>query len=83
VQNCGKIWEYLRHRVLENKVLRISGAGGENTANVWRKLHNEELHNYYFLSNIEMIKSRRMSCVGHLTYRREERSSYKVFFFKT
>jgi len=32
----------------------------------WRKLHNEELHNWYFLSNIGIIKSRRMSWVGHL-----------------
>jgi hypothetical protein len=29
-----------------------------------------------------MIKSRRMSWVGHLTYRREERSSCKVFVGK-
>jgi hypothetical protein len=43
-----------------------------------RKLHNEELHNLYFLSNIGIFKSRRMSWVGYLTYRREERSSYKV-----
>jgi len=48
----------------------------------WRKLHNEELHNWYFLSNIGIIKSRRMSWVGHLIYRREERSSYKVFVGK-
>jgi hypothetical protein len=40
---------------------------GEKMANEWRKLCNEELHNLYFLSNIEMIKSRRMSWLGHLT----------------
>jgi len=34
------------------------------------------------LSNIGIIKSRRMSWVGHLTYRREEGSSYKVFVGK-
>jgi hypothetical protein len=48
----------------------------------WSKLHNEELHNLSFLSNIWMIKSRRMCCVGNLTYRREERSPYKVFVGK-
>jgi hypothetical protein len=51
-------------------------------AKEWSKLRNEKLHNLYFLSNIGMIKSRRMSWVGHLTYRREERSSYKVFVGK-
>ena len=48
----------------------------------WRKLCNEELHNLYCLSNIGMIKSRRMSWVGHLTYTRQERSSYRVFVGK-
>ena len=43
----------------------------------WRKLHNEELHNLYFLSNIGMINSRRMSRVGRPTYTREEATSYK------
>jgi hypothetical protein len=51
-------------------------------AKEWSKLHNEELHNLYFLSYIGMIKSRRVSWVRHLTYRREERSSYKVFVGK-
>jgi hypothetical protein len=33
----------------------------------WRKLHNEELHNLYFSSNIiRMIKSRRMRWAGHV-----------------
>jgi len=32
----------------------------------------------YFLPNIGMIKLRRVSWVGHVAYRREERSSYKV-----
>jgi hypothetical protein len=29
-----------------------------------------------------MVKSRRMSWVGHLSYTRQERSSYKVFVGK-
>jgi hypothetical protein len=44
----------------------------------WEKLCNEGLHNLYFLSNIGMIKLRRMSWLGHLAYRREGRGSYKV-----
>jgi hypothetical protein len=33
----------------------------------WRKLHNEELHNFYsFLNIIRMIKSRRMTWAGHV-----------------
>jgi len=46
------------------------------------KLRNEQLHNLYCLSNFGMIKLRRMSCVGHLTYRGEERRSYEVFVGK-
>ena len=51
-------------------------------AKEWRKLCNEKLRNLYFFSNIGMIKSMRMSWVGHLAYWREERSSYKVFVGK-
>jgi hypothetical protein len=51
-------------------------------AKEWRELHNEELHNFYFLSNVGMFKSRRMSWLGHLIYRGEERSLYKVFVGK-
>jgi hypothetical protein len=33
----------------------------------WRKLHNEELHNFYsFSSIIRIIKSRRMRWTGHV-----------------
>jgi hypothetical protein len=33
----------------------------------WRKLHNEELHNFYFSPNIiRMIKLRRMRWAGHI-----------------
>jgi hypothetical protein len=46
-------------------------------AKQWKKLYNVELH-YLYLSNIGIIKSRTMSWVGHLTYMREEGSSYKV-----
>jgi hypothetical protein len=33
----------------------------------WRKLHNGELHNLYYSSNIiRMIKTRRMRWAGHV-----------------
>jgi hypothetical protein len=47
----------------ENGVLRrIFGPKREEVAGGWRRLHNEELHNLYALSNtIRVIKSRRMT----------------------
>jgi hypothetical protein len=45
---------------IPNKVLRrIFGLNGDDIIGGWRKLHNEELHNLYSLSNIiRMIRSR-------------------------
>jgi hypothetical protein len=45
--------------VSENRVLRrIFGPKREEVTGGWRKLHNEELHNLYALSNImRVIKS--------------------------
>jgi hypothetical protein len=59
-------------------VWRLFGLRGK-MAKDWTKLCNEELHNLYLLSNIEIIKSRRMSWAGHVSYRGEGRSLYKVF----
>jgi hypothetical protein len=49
-------------RVFENRVLRrIFGPRRVEVMEEWRKLHNEELHNFYSSPNIlRMIKSRRM-----------------------
>jgi hypothetical protein len=54
--------------VFENRVLkRIFGSKREDATGDWRKLHNEELRNFYFLpSKIRMIKSGRMIWVGHV-----------------
>jgi hypothetical protein len=39
--------------VFENRVLRrIFGPRGEEVTGGWRKLHHEELHNFYSLPNI-------------------------------
>jgi hypothetical protein len=48
-----------RLRVFENRALRrIFGSKGVEVMGGWRKLHNEELHNF------RMIKSRRMRWAG-------------------
>jgi hypothetical protein len=54
--------------VLENRVLRrIFGPKRDDVAGDWRKLHNDELHNFYSSPNIiRMIKSRRMRWAGHV-----------------
>jgi hypothetical protein len=40
----------------------------EEVAGGWRRLHNEELHNFYASQNIiRVIKSMRMRGVGRLT----------------
>jgi hypothetical protein len=50
-----------RLRVFENRVLRIFGLKRDEVMGDWRKLHNEELHNFYSLPNIiRMLKSRKM-----------------------
>ena len=63
-------------------MLRIFGPEGVKKRQECIKLHNEQLHNLYCLSNFGMIILRRMSCLWHLTYRREERRSYGVFVGK-
>jgi hypothetical protein len=55
-------------RVFENRVLRrIFGPKRDGVTGGWRKLHNEELHNFYSSPNIvRVIKSRRVSWAGHV-----------------
>jgi hypothetical protein len=54
------LWED-RLKVFENRVLRrIFGPKGDEVTEGWRKLHNEELRDFYSSpSIIRMIKSRR------------------------
>jgi hypothetical protein len=54
--------EKYRLRVFENRVLRrIFGPKRDEVTGDWRKLHKEELHNFYSSpSIITMNKSRRM-----------------------
>jgi hypothetical protein len=49
----------------------------------WRKLHNEELHNFYTSpSIIRNIKSKRMRWVGHLARMGEKRNVYRLLVAK-
>jgi hypothetical protein len=55
--------------VFENTVLRGRIFGPKRVVVIkgWRKLHNEELHNFYFSPRIvRMVKSRRMRLAGHV-----------------
>jgi hypothetical protein len=46
----------------------------------WRKLHNEELYNFYSLPIIiKMIKSRRMRWAGHVARMGERKTVYRIF----
>jgi hypothetical protein len=50
-----------RLSVFENRVLRrIFGPNRGTVAGVYRKLHNEELHNLYSAPNIRAMKSNRI-----------------------
>jgi hypothetical protein len=45
--------------------------------------HNEELHNLYILLNIvRVIKSRRMTSVGHVAWMGEMRNAYNILVGK-
>ena len=57
-----------RLRVFENRVLRrVFGPKMDEVTGEWRKLHNEELSDLYFLPNIvRVVKSRRMRWAGHV-----------------
>jgi hypothetical protein len=54
--------------VFENRVLRrIFGPKRDEVTGEWRKLHNEELHDFYSSpSIIRIIKSRRMRWAGQV-----------------
>jgi hypothetical protein len=50
----------------------------------WRKLHNEELNDLYFLPNIvRVVKSRRMRWAGHVARMGEGRGVHRVLVGKT
>jgi hypothetical protein len=69
-----------RLRVIENSVLRkIFGPKRDEVVGGWRKLHNEELHNFYCSpSLIRINKSRRMRWAGNVARMETERNAYRI-----
>jgi hypothetical protein len=62
---------------------RIYGPKRDEVTGEWRKLHNEELHNWNSSPNIiRQIKSRRIRGVGHVAHMGAERKVYKVLVGK-
>jgi hypothetical protein len=76
--------EESRLRVFENRVLRrVFGPKRDEVTGEWRKLHNAELNDLYFLPNIvRVVKSRRMRWVGHVVHMGEERGVHRVLVGK-
>ena len=71
-------------RVFENMVLRrIFGPRRDEVTVEWRRLHNEELNDFYSSSNIvRVIKLRGMRWAGHVARMGEERGVYRVLVGK-
>jgi hypothetical protein len=62
---------------------RIFGPKRDEVTGGWRKLHNKELHNLYYLpSIIRSIKSRRMRWTGHVARVVENMNAYSALMGK-
>jgi hypothetical protein len=70
--------------VFENRVLRrIFGPKKDEVMGEWRKLHNEELRDFYSSpSIIRIIKSRRMRWAGHVARMGEKGNTYRLLVGK-
>jgi hypothetical protein len=70
--------------VFENRVLRrVFGPKRDEVTGEWRKVHNEELSDLYFLPNIvRVVKSRRMRWAGHVARIGEGRGVCRVLVGK-
>ena len=68
-----------RGRVSEDKLLRnIFGLKRGEVTVVWRRLHNEELHDLYCTPNILLIKLWRMRWAGHVACVGDRRGAYRI-----
>jgi hypothetical protein len=77
----------LNHSNLESKEMasaeEVFGPKKHGVTGGWRKLHNEELHNFYFfLYIISVCKSKMVRLDGHVACTREPRNAYKIFVRK-
>ena len=71
--------EESRLRVFENRILRRIFGPKRDADGQWRRLHNEELHNFYRLPyTVRVIKSRRLRWAGHVARMEEGRSAFKI-----
>jgi hypothetical protein len=70
--------------VFENKVLRrIFGPKRDEMTGEWRKLHNEELHDFYSSLNIiRIIKARKIRWAGHEARVWEKGNAYRLLMGK-
>jgi hypothetical protein len=69
-----------RLRVFKNRLLRKIFGPKREEDGLWRRLHNDELHDLYSSLNIvRVIKSRRMKWAGYVARTREGRGAYRVF----
>jgi hypothetical protein len=66
--------------IFENRLMkRIFGHTRGKEKGGWKTLHNEKLHNLYFSrTNVPVIRSRKMSCVGHAAQMRGIKNAYKI-----
>jgi len=78
------LWDERKLRVSENMVLStIFGPRKDEVTGEWRRLHNEELNDFYSSPNIVwVIKSRRMRWAGHVACMGEERGVYRILLGK-
>jgi hypothetical protein len=70
--------------MFENRVLRrVFGPKRDEITGEWRKLHNEELSDLYFLPGIvQVVKSRRIRWAGHVVRMGEGRGVHRVLVGK-
>jgi hypothetical protein len=70
--------------MFENRLpSRIFGPNREEVIGEWRKLHNEELRDFYSSpSIIRIIKSRRIRWAGHVTRMGEKGNTYRLLVGK-
>jgi hypothetical protein len=58
---------------------RIFGPKRDEVTGSWRRLHNEELHDFYSSPNIiTMIKSRKMRYTGNVARMGEKTNAYRI-----
>jgi hypothetical protein len=60
---------------------RIFGPKRDQVTGEWRKLHNEELHDWYSSPSIIRIKAR-MIWAGHVARRGEKRNTHRLLVGK-